>query len=80
MLHNIKKIFKNIWKLKKCRIFASFIPRTVFLNYVCVAVFFAANFGYQIPLDCCTSSSVIVRGRTGGDSLSAFKFLKFFVQ
>ena len=68
----MKNLTKYFCKLKKSCTFAASIPQTFFLTFVGVAIFFAANIGYQIPLGCCTSMSVIVCGRTGGDSLSYF--------
>jgi hypothetical protein len=73
--------------MKNYSIFAASIPQTVFLTFVCVAFFIAtysavnaANIGYQFPVDCCTSKSVIVCGRTGGDSLSYIDTLIFHSQ
>jgi hypothetical protein len=73
-------------KNKNC-IFAASIPQTIFLAFVCVAIFIAtysavnaANIGYQFPVDCCTAKSVIVCGRTGGDSLSFINTLIFHSQ
>ena len=64
--------------------FATSLPETVFLTLISVAVFFATcpavsaeNIGYRIPLDCCTSKSVIVSGRTGSDSLLYFTYFIF---
>ena len=52
-----------------------FMPRTI--SIFSVAMFFiatypaqAVNIGYQILADRCTEKSVVVLGRTGGDSLS----------
>ena len=75
-----KKVCKKFVDSKTCCKFVASIPQTVFLASKSVAVFFAAKLGYQIPLGCCTLMSVIVCGRTGGDSLSIFKHFNFFVQ
>jgi hypothetical protein len=64
--------------------FAASLPQTTLLDFGCVAIFFAtysvvnaANIGYQSLVDCCTSKSVIVCGKTEKGSLSSFSNLIF---
>ena len=84
----IKNMFQSIKKILHMKniihTFAPSLQLTGLLKFVSVAVFFAAyqafnavNIGYQISLDCCTSSSVIVSCKTGGDSLSYINNFNF---
>jgi hypothetical protein len=61
--------------------------KRLYYSYLGVAIFIATNkgtyaitTGYCLPVDCCTIKSVIVCGRTGGNSLFCIDILIFHPQ
>ncbi|KAA6347188.1 hypothetical protein EZS27_005357 [termite gut metagenome] len=70
--------------MRKIVIFATFPTRTIFMTFVCVAIFNAPYTAHKAekyrlssPRDCCTVKSVIVLVGKRCDSLFYFNYFNF---